>query len=69
MNTFNKGMVVRKKNGKPFQNKQKTAIVESTSTMIVPVSHAISRDATKEIDCVFLEGCCGCVPTGRIEEV
>lgn len=65
------GSIVKKKSGKPFQNKQKEAVVTELSTMVVPVSKSKNSvdTETKVIDCVYLEGCIGPVSTKILEGV
>lgn len=48
---------VRKKSDKPFQNKKRFAIIESFTTMEIPLSN--KQEGTKIVEAVFLEGCKG----------
>lgn len=63
------GSVVSKKSGKPFQNKEKTAVVTGVSSMTIPVSHWLKSEETQEVECVMLEGCTGCVATSGLEVI
>ena len=51
------GNCVRKKSNKPFQNKERTAIIESFTTMEIPLAN--KQEGTQIVDAVFLEGCEG----------
>ena len=51
------GDTVQKKSGKPFQNKERTAIIESFTTMEIPLGN--KEKGTQIVDAVFLEGCEG----------
>ena len=61
------GDCVRKKSGKPFQNKEKTAIIESFTTMEIPLAN--KQEGIKIVDAVFLEGCIGKVRKDTLEVV
>ena len=49
------GDTVTKKSGKPFQNKEKEAVVAGFTTMVIPKNHTLT--GTIEVSAVFLEGC------------
>lgn len=51
------GTVVQKKSKKPFQNKEKTAVVVGFGTMETPYAHWMHRNDLKVVECAYLEGC------------
>jgi len=63
------GSVVQKKSGKPFQNKEKTAVVIAFGTVAIPYAHWMKRDDLKIVECVHLEGCDSPVVLSTLEEV
>jgi hypothetical protein len=60
---------VRKRSNKPFQNGEKTAIVESVSTMEIPPAHRANGVLPRIEKCVSLVGCNGPVATAVLVEV
>lgn len=52
------GKEVKKKSGKPFQNKLKKATIESITTMTIPFAYP-NKHIMKTVDAVYLEGCKG----------
>lgn len=51
------GDTVQKKSGKPFQNRERTAIIESFTTMEIPLGN--KEKGTKTVNAVFLKDCKG----------
>ncbi len=62
------GSTVRKKSRKPFQNREKFAVIESFTTMTVPLG-GNRRNETKTIDAVLIVGCKGLVELSILEEI
>jgi hypothetical protein len=62
-----KGDVVKKKSGKPFQNKEKIAAISEITTMGIPL--AKPQVGIKTVNAVLLEGCKGPVRIEMIEVI
>lgn len=63
------GSVVQKKSGKPFQNKEKTAVVVDFGSVAIPYAHWMHRNDLKVVECAHLAGCDSPVVLSGLEEV
>ena len=61
------GTLVRKKSNKPFQNGEKMAVIESFTTMIIPLGG--KREGTREAPAVTLVSCKGPAEFFKLREV
>jgi len=58
------GDTVIKKSGKPFQNGMKTVVIESHTTMTIPLGN--KEPGTQTVEAVYLVGCVGPVRTKQL---